>query len=138
MTHFKKFISLVTITLSLLGAISVNLTAVFAQDNVIQVPPINPVEEKILLPGVSGASDEGQYIRNSLLPTITRTIIAAAGGLSLLFMIVGGLQILLAAGNDDKITKAKHTILWALVGMLIAILSYGIVQAIVSIRLFGT
>jgi len=50
--------------------------------------------------------------------------------MAFLFIIIGGIQILTAYGNDEKITNAKKTIQYAIVGLLIALLSYAIVSII--------
>lgn len=47
-----------------------------------------------------------------------------------IFIIVGGMQMHLAFGNEDQIKKAKTTLLWAIVGLVISILSVAIVQII--------
>jgi hypothetical protein len=81
------------------------------------------------------AASEGQFIGEEFLPSLTQTIIALAGGFAFLFIIIGGIQILTAYGNDEKIGNAKKTITYAIVGLLIAILSYAIVSIISGIRL---
>lgn len=112
----------------------VTATQTFAQ------APINPLtteeqeKQPLKLPGAR-SGDPSTYIQQDFLPSITSTIIGIAGGLALLFVIIGGIQILTAYGNDEKIAAAKKTITWALAGLVIAILSYSIVQIIVSIKI---
>jgi len=90
----------------------------------------------LTLPGATmTTTDAGQALQNSVLPYITVFVVVIAGALALLFMIIGGIQILTAYGNEEKIGEAKKTITWALVGLVISILSYAIVQVIISIRL---
>lgn len=48
------------------------------------------------------------------------------------FVIYGGFQYLISTGTPDKIASAKKTITNALVGLLISMLSIGIVNAIVG------
>lgn len=98
-------------------------------------PPIVPLGntgEDLKLPGVG--SDQGNQIQSKVLPSITSNVIGLTGGLSLLFVIISGIQILTAYGNDEKIGAAKKTLTFALAGLLISILSYAIVQVIVSIN----
>ncbi len=76
-----------------------------------------------------------QYFGGVLLPGITKTVIAAAAGLAFLFIIIGGIQILTAYGEEEKITGAKKTITYAIVGLLVAMLSYAIVTIISNIKL---
>ncbi len=66
---------------------------------------------------------------------VTQSVIALTGALAVLFIIVGAIQILTAYGKTDKIEAAKKTITWAIVGLLIAILSYAIVSVISAIQL---
>ncbi|MCC7432948.1 hypothetical protein IT412_05510, partial [Candidatus Peregrinibacteria bacterium] len=73
------------------------------------------------------------YLQNRLLPSIANVIISITGGLSLLFAIVSGIQMLTAYGNSDQATAARKTLTFALVGLVISALSYGIVAIIASI-----
>jgi len=95
-------------------------------------PPIIPAgtEGELVIPHSAPGSDEGQYFGFTFLPSITQSIIGLAGGMAFLFIIIGGIQILTAYGNDEKITNAKKTIQYAIVGLLIALLSYAIVSII--------
>lgn len=52
---------------------------------------------------------------------------------SVIFIIVGGLQMLFAFGNEEKVGKAKKTIIWAVAGLVISILAVAIVQIVSNI-----
>jgi FtsH-binding integral membrane protein len=104
-------------------------------------PPIIPTQETIeqlMIPRSPVGVAEETYFGGTFLPTLTRTIIAMAGVTAVLFIIIGGVQILTAYGNDEKIGKAKKTITFAIIGLLIAILSYAIVSIISAINLTPT
>lgn len=118
----------------IVASLSFNIGLTHAADLQWETPPINPVQDRIVLPGTTG-SDQGQFIQSTFLPTVTKFIIALAGGLSLIFVIIAGIQILTAFGNEESIGAAKKTITWALGGLVISMLSYAIVQAIISIKL---
>jgi len=102
-------------------------------------PPIIPTganaTEPLLLPQSPAGVAEEQYFGGYYLPAITKVVIAAAGISAVLFIIIGGIQILTAYGNDEKIGKAKKTVTYAIIGLLIAILSYAIVSTISVINL---
>ena len=85
------------------------------------------------LPGAG--KDQGRALGNEVLPNITKTVIAITGGLALLFLIISGIQLLTAFGNEERVTAAKKTLAYSLIGLLIATLSYAIVQIIVSINI---
>ncbi len=60
-------------------------------------------------------------------------IIAAA--LSAVFIFVGGISFILSGGNEEKITKAVNTIRYAIVGLIVTILSFTFVTIVG--RMFG-
>lgn len=96
-------------------------------------PPLNPTGENILLPGTNTA-DSQELLQETFIPGITNTVIGFTGALSLLFVIIGGIQILTAFGNDDKIGTGKKTLTWAIGGLVVSMLSYAIVQIITSLQ----
>jgi hypothetical protein len=129
----KKLVFLLTLFL-------LTFSTAFAQDTPgSNRPPIIPAgsesTDALKIPHTPAGQVEEQYIGGSLLPSITRTVIAAAAATAVLFIIIGGIQILTAYGADDKVGKGKKTITWAIVGLLISILSYAIVTIISSIKL---
>lgn len=56
----------------------------------------------------------------------------AAGGLAIIFLIIGGIRYLVSAGNSTQTEAAKKTIIYALVGLVIVILSATIVGVLTS------
>ena len=73
---------------------------------------------------------------NASLPDIFVKIINLAlyvvGGVAVFFLIIGGFQFILAAGNPDGVQKAKGTVLYVVIGLAIVILSNVIVQFIIQ------
>ena len=55
------------------------------------------------------------------IANILNVVYGVAGVLAVLFLIWGGAQYILAAGNPQKAAKAKSTILYALVGLVIVV-----------------
>ena len=68
----------------------------------------------------------------ALITTISNTILALVGVVAVLFLIVGGVQYITSAGNPDNVGKAKNTILYGIIGVIFAILSYAIVQFVID------
>lgn len=125
---------LVSCLISIHFWLAFGIARTFAQAPINPLQKVDPLKNQLKLPGAT-SGDPSTYIQQDFLPSITSTIIGIAGGLALLFVIIGGIQILTAYGNDERITAAKKTLTWALAGLVIAILSYSIVQIIVSIKL---
>ena len=132
----KKTFSLIITTLTMF---SLQVGLAFAENNPLTMsrPPIIPggtESAPLKLPGVG--SDTGQALQQNVIPSITNTVIGLTGGVALLFVIISGIQILTAYGNEEKVGTAKKTLTWALAGLVLAMLSYAIVQIIISIQ-FG-
>ena len=66
------------------------------------------------------------------LPELARIALNATAALAVIFGIVGGAQYLLSRGDESQTEKAKQTILWALIGMLVALVSHRVVIAVLS------
>lgn len=58
-------------------------------------------------------------------------VFGIAAALAVLFIVVSGLRFVLAQGNPQEVAKARSTIIYALIGLVIAIAA----EAIVSLTL---
>jgi len=56
--------------------------------------------------------------------------IIVAGFLSVIFIFIGGISFILSGGQEDKIKQAVSTIRYAIIGLIITILSVIIVNAV--------
>ena len=63
---------------------------------------------------------------------IINTILYIVGILAVVMMIYGGVQYTTSAGNAAQVTKAKNTIIYGLVGLVIAVLAYAIVNFVLT------
>lgn len=67
---------------------------------------------------------------------VIRFLLGLIGLLALLAIIVGGIRMVISFGNDQAVASAKNIIKWAIIGLIIAILSWVIVR-ILTTQLFG-
>jgi len=74
---------------------------------------------------------------NRILPYLAIGMIGMGGGMALLFIIIGGVRFATSYGNEENIKKAKEQVIYAIVGFLVALLSYTIVTAVTRIDLVG-
>ncbi len=63
---------------------------------------------------------------------ITNTLLLAIGVISVIMIIIGGIRYALSGGEGDNTKAAKDTILFAVVGLVIALLSYAIVNFVLG------
>lgn len=63
---------------------------------------------------------------------ILSRVLLFAGTVAILFIIVAGFNYITAFGKDEKIEKGKRGLFWAVMGLFIIMMSYAIVQAIIT------
>lgn len=67
--------------------------------------------------------------------SIVSQVLLFAGALTIIFLIWAGFNYISAFGKDEKIEKGKLGMFWALVGLLVVLLSYAIVQGVLQVIL---
>ena len=63
---------------------------------------------------------------------IINTLLYALGIVAVIMIIVGGLRYVLSAGDKSALVSAKNTIMYAVIGLAIALLSFAIVNYVIS------
>ena len=63
---------------------------------------------------------------------ITNTILYIVGVIAVIVLIIGGIRYLISGGDSKKVTDAKNTVLYAIIGLIIALLSFAIVNFVIS------
>lgn len=74
---------------------------------------------------------------NQIIINITNWVLGFVTILAVLFLIWGGLQYLTAAGNEEQVEKAKNTITYALLGLVVAAIAYAAVVVVVRAFIQG-
>lgn len=59
-------------------------------------------------------------------------VLITAGAIAVVFIVIGGIRYTLSQGDSQAITRAKNTILYALVGLVIVIFAFVIVRFVVG------
>ena len=68
----------------------------------------------------------------AIVPRVINLMLFIVGVLAIFMMIYGGIRYVLSGGDNGKVKDAKNTILYAIVGLIVAILGYAIVNWVVS------
>ena len=69
---------------------------------------------------------------NGVFTRITNTVLYAVGIISVIMLIYGGLRYVVSGGDSKKVIDAKNTIIYAIIGLIVAILSYAIVNFVIN------
>jgi hypothetical protein len=81
---------------------------------------------------VCTAQNDKLFGPNSIWTRILDTFTFVIGSISVLVIIIGGIRYVTSGGDQAGITSAKNTILYAVIGVIIAMMAYGIVHFVVS------
>jgi hypothetical protein len=61
-----------------------------------------------------------------------KSVLGATGVIALIMFVWGGFLWMTAGGNTELVKKAKGTVVWASIGLVVVFASYAIVQFIIS------
>lgn len=77
-------------------------------------------------------NNSGNDAPSSMLGTALSTAFAIIGAVSLLMIVISGLRYITAAGDPAKMSRAKSAIIYAVVGLAIALSGFSIVTFVVK------
>ena len=63
---------------------------------------------------------------------ITNVILYILGIVAVIMLMIGGIKYVVSGGDAKKVTDAKNTVLYAIIGLIIAFLAYAIVNFVIS------
>lgn len=65
---------------------------------------------------------------NSIFRIVTNVLLFLVGAISVIMLIIGGIRYVISGGDQAQVTSAKNTILYAVVGIVVAFLAYAAVN----------
>jgi len=74
---------------------------------------------------------DGVADQNSI-SNILSIVFAITGSIALLMVVIGGLRYILAHGDSGAVASAKNTILYAIIGLVISLTAFSIVNLAVN------
>ena len=69
---------------------------------------------------------------NTQIDSILEAVFLFAGFVALVFVVIGGFRYVISAGNPQKTAQAKDTIIYSIIGLVIAIMAFAIVRFVVG------
>ena len=64
---------------------------------------------------------------------IANWVAGFVAALAVLVVVIGGLQYMISGGNEEKTKAARRTIQWALIGLIIVLMSWSLLQTLLTI-----
>ncbi len=119
--------------------ISLLIATVFAALFAVGVPEVSFAQVDQGLDGAMQVTrGEGQPTElfsgneGGLVNRIITLLLFIVGVLSVIMLIIGGLRFVLSGGDKSKTDAAKNTILYAIIGLLVAFFAYAIINFVVQ------
>ncbi len=123
----KKIFAVLALALVFLG----NPTAAFAQAGTTGAGPgLGQGDIKILQRLLTPVrpNTNGQYTLGSIIITVINLLILAAGVIAIAFLIWAGINYITAGNDPEKAKKARQGVFNAIIGIIIVVISYVIIQ----------
>lgn len=79
---------------------------------------------------VSGA--QNLFGTGGVFITITNILLFVIGAIAVVMLIIGGVRYVVSAGDQNAVTSAKNTILYAIIGIIVAFLAYAAIGFVTS------
>jgi hypothetical protein len=71
---------------------------------------------------------ENLFGDGSIFNTVTNILLFLIGAVSVVMLIIGGIRYVVSGGDQGAVTSAKNTILYAIIGIVIAFLAFAAVR----------
>jgi len=69
---------------------------------------------------------------NTIIQTIVNTLLFVLGVIAVIMIVIGGIRYTTSNGDASAVKGAKDTILYAVVGLVVAIMAYAIVNFVLG------
>ena len=100
------------------------------------VAPVADAQDLNLRGGVNSAKGDGSAEAvddpGSVVKDVVNIILYVVGILAVIMLIWGGITYTTSAGDSNKVTSAKNTIIYAVIGLVVAIFAYAIVNFVLT------
>lgn len=111
-----------------------NATNVFAEEASVAQP--NTTVVQAYNPDIQAVQCDGcpadLFGEHGVFKQITNTILYIVGILAVIMLIIGGIRYIVSGGDSKKVTDAKNTILYAIIGLIVCFLAFAIVNFVIS------
>jgi hypothetical protein len=123
----KTYIALLTVSLAIVYAAAI--PAVFAQD--IERGACGGTEFKLSNSNCPDGSAQESRL-SGVIKNFVNILSIIVGIVAVIMVIIGGFKYITSGGDSGSITSAKHTIIYAIVGLIIVALAQTIVRFVLS------
>lgn len=120
----KIFTKILTVGMLMIGLFGVFAPAVSAANGINICSGENGGDKSVYCQ--NRGSGETQV--NGIIKTIVEVLLMAVGAISIIMIVIGGILFALSSGDAQKAAKARSTILYAVVGLIVSVFASAIVN----------
>ena len=66
------------------------------------------------------------------MTNLVNILLFLAGAVAVIVIIIGGIRYVMSSGDAGQVQSAKNTILYAVIGLIVVIMAYAIVNFVVT------
>ena len=122
----KKLRSIIISIMAVLGLAALPVVTVSAVDC---NDPVSCIKQGT--DDVSTKKGNGDDLKNGI-KTVVNVLLFVLGAIAVIMIIIGGVRYTTSGGDAGSIKSAKDTILYSVVGLVVAILAYAIVNFVLD------
>jgi hypothetical protein len=78
------------------------------------------------------SAKDNLFAPNGVFSIVANTLIFLVGAVAVIYLIIGGLRYVISNGDSKAVEGAKNTILYAIVGIVVAVISFALVQFVIN------
>lgn len=71
---------------------------------------------------------EGETKVKSVMKSVVDVLLMTVGVISIIMIVVGGIMFALSSGDASKVTKARNMVIYAVVGLVVALFASAIIN----------
>ena len=124
-TRLKQILS----SLLIIPLMALGVSTVFHSD-------VAGASDMTLSGGVSNSQGEGVPGEltgsDGVFEIVVNVLLFIIGAVSVIMLIYGGIRYTTSGGNANSVTAAKNTIMYSIIGLVVAILAFAVVQFVVN------
>lgn len=115
----RFFLTIITSSVFVVTLLAVGVAQVSAAAAV----PASTSPTQLMPPFGSASADP-----TAIVGTIIQAMLGIVGAATLFVFIWAGFRLIFSDGNEEKITKSRETLVWAVIGLALILASYSILQ----------
>src|SRR6266536_2075038 len=78
------------------------------------------------------SAKDNLFAPNGVFAVVANTLIFLVGAVAVIFLIIGGLRYVISNGDSKAVEAAKNTILYAIIGIVVAVISFALVSFVIN------